>query len=136
VQNEPYKDFLMQIDVSSQIAIVEERLRLAMLASDVGVLEELISPGLIFTNHLGQVLGQQDDVALHRSGMLRFSRMDPSETQLKTYADLCIISVRMKVAGTYGGTPFGADLRYTRVWRQDATGRWQIVAGHSSVVQE
>lgn len=126
----------MQIDVSSQIALAEARLRLAMLASDVAVLEELISPALIFTNHLGQVCGQQDDVELHRSGMLRFSQMDPSETQVKTYAEFCIISVRTKVAGTYGGTPFDADLRYTRVWRFTETGRWQIVAGHSSAVQE
>jgi hypothetical protein len=34
----------MQIDVSSQIALADACLRLAMLASDVAVLEELISP--------------------------------------------------------------------------------------------
>lgn len=126
----------MQIDASSQIAAAEERLRLAMLASDVAVLEELISPALIFTNHLGQAFGKQDDIALHRSGVLRFSQMEGSEAQVASYADFCIVSVRMKVAGSYGGTAFGADLRYTRVWRLAEGGHWQVAAGHSSAVQE
>lgn len=124
----------MQTDSSSQIAIAEERLRVAMLASDVTVLDELISPALIFTNHLGQVFGKQDDVGLHRSGVLRFLQMEPSETKINIHAQFCIVSVRMKVAGTYGGAAFGADLRYTRVWRLSEDGHWQIVAGHSSAV--
>lgn len=124
----------MQTDASSQIAVAEERLRTAMLASDVTVLEELISPALIFTNHLGQVFGKQDDVALHRSGVLRFLQMEPSETQINIYAQFCIVSVRMAAAGTYGGAAFEADLRYTRVWCLSEGGHWQIVAGHSSAV--
>lgn len=126
----------MHIDAASQIAVAEERLRLAMLASDVAVLEELIAPALIFTNHLGQVFGKQDDIDLHRAGVLRFLQMDASEAQLITHAETCIVSVRMKVAGTYGGAAFGADLRYTRVWRPSEGGRWQIVAGHSSAVHQ
>ena len=124
----------MQAEASSKISVAEERLRVAMLASDVAVLEELISPALIFTNHLGQVFSKQDDVALHRSGVLKFLRMEPSETQITNYAQFCIVSVRMAVSGTYGGTAFDADLRYTRVWGPSEDGRWQIVAGHSSAV--
>ncbi len=41
--------------IETQITVSEERLRLAMLASDVGALDELISSDLLFTNHLGQV---------------------------------------------------------------------------------
>jgi len=44
-----------------QITAAEERLRLAMLASNAGALDELISSDLIFTNHMGQILGKQDD---------------------------------------------------------------------------
>jgi hypothetical protein len=40
----------------SEIFAVEEKLRLAMLNSDVEALDELLSSELIFTNHLGQVL--------------------------------------------------------------------------------
>jgi hypothetical protein len=46
----------MLTGVMHQISIVEERLRLAMLASDVDTLDELMSPDLIFTNLLGRCL--------------------------------------------------------------------------------
>lgn len=65
--------------IEQQIAMVEERLRLAMLASDRAVLDELISPDLIFTNHFGQVFGKQENLGLHQSGILRFQKLEPSE---------------------------------------------------------
>ena len=58
-----------------QISIVEEKLRLAMLDSNADILDELISPELIFTNHFGQCFGKEDDIALHRSGVLKFLKI-------------------------------------------------------------
>lgn len=126
----------MSAKLVQQIALAEERLRLAMLASDAAALDELISPELIFTNHLGHVLGKQDDVELHRTGLLKLHTLQPSEMQVQASAQLAVVSVRMRVAGAYGGAPFEEDLRYTRVWRIAANGNWEIVAGHSSRVQE
>jgi hypothetical protein len=120
--------------IEHQITAAEERLRLAMLASDHAVLNGLISPELIFTNHLGQLLGKQDDLALHQSGILKFGKLDPSEIQMKVGTGLAIVSVRMQVVGSYDDTAFVADLRFTRVWCVTATGSWEIVAGHSSAM--
>jgi ketosteroid isomerase-like protein len=125
----------MPTTVEHQITVAEERLRLAMLASDSEALDELISPDLIFTNHLGQVLGKQADLELHRSGVLKFYTLEPSETQVKASGQHAIVSVRMKLTGDYGDTQFSADLRFTRVWCRSAGDTWQIVAGHSSAVQ-
>lgn len=118
------------------IAEAEERLRLAMLTSDTAALNELISPDLVFTNHMGQVLGREVDLELHKSGTIRFQQLVPSETVVKTHGQLAIVSVRMNVAGTYAGTAFFENFRYTRVWRQLETKNWQVVAGHMSVVHE
>jgi ketosteroid isomerase-like protein len=117
------------------ISLAEERLRQAMLDSDVEALDALISSELVFTNHLGQVFGKQDDIALHRSGVLKFHSLEPSEMQMKVDGPIAVVSVRMKLSGAYGGTPFAADLRYTRIWRIEESGAWKIVAGHSSAVQ-
>jgi ketosteroid isomerase-like protein len=125
----------MSTTVEHQITAVEERLRLAMLASDSRALDELISQDLIFTNHLGQALGKQADLELHRSGVLKFYTLEPSETQVKTSGQLAIISVRMQLTGSYGGVYFSTDLRFTRVWCRSTADAWQIVAGHSSAVQ-
>ncbi len=126
----------MPTDVEHQIAVAEERLRLAMLTSDLEALDDLISPDLIFTNHFGQVFGKRDDLELHQSGVLKFHMLEPSETQVKVSAQFAVVSVRMKLSGAYGGSPFAGDLRYTRIWRLAASDSWQIVAGHSSAVQE
>ena len=126
----------MPTDIENQIPIAEERLRLAMLASDVEVLDELISFDLMFTNHFGQALGKQDDLALHRSGMLKLHTLEPSERQIKTSGQIAVVSVRMKLSGVYDGSPFAGDLRYTRIWRLSQSDTLQVIAGHSSAVQE
>jgi ketosteroid isomerase-like protein len=119
-----------------QISVIEERLRLAMLASDFDTLDELISPDLIFTNHFGQVLGKQDDLESHRNGLLRMHKLEPSEMRVNASARFAVVSVRMRVTGSYGGSPFEEDLRYTRVWNRSTSGNWQILTGHSSRVHE
>jgi len=122
--------------VEIAIAEVEERLRLAMLASDTAALNELISPDLVFTNHIGQVLSKEVDLDLHKSGTIRFQQLIPSETVVTTHVQFAIVSVRMHVVGTFAGNPFSEKFRYTRVWRQLESKTWQVVAGHMSVVHE
>lgn len=126
----------MPTDMETRVAAAEERLRLAMLASDVKTLDELISTDLIFTNHLGQLLGKQDDLESHRLGALKFYTLEPSEGKMRASGNTAIVSVRMRASGAYCGSPWAADLRFTRVWHLSQSDTWQIVAGHSSAVQE
>jgi ketosteroid isomerase-like protein len=126
----------MSTDLTHQISLVEERLRLAMLASDCSTLGALISPDLIFTNHLGQVCGKQDDLNMHRDGLLKLHTLEPSEVHVKPMGGLAVVSVRMKVGGAFDNMPFQEDLRYTRVWRLSEHGSWEILTGHSSRIQQ
>lgn len=118
----------------TQILKVEERLRLAMLASDVKVLDELIAPELIFTNHLGNVLNKQDDLAAHQSGLLSIEELEQSEQKIQVFGAIAIVSVRMQITGTYNNAPADGDFRFTRVWSLNSRGTWQIVAGHSCLM--
>jgi hypothetical protein len=91
----------MSFDIRNQISSAEERLRLAMLTSDHRALDELISSELVFTNHLGQVFGKQEDLALqHRAGTLKFRLLEPSELKVQADTQLAIVSVRIAVSGT------------------------------------
>ncbi len=124
----------MSNSIEAQILEAEERLRLAMLDSDVRVLDELLAPELIFTNHLGQVMGKQDDLAAHQSGKLKIETLTPSERHIQLIGNVAIVTVKVHLIGSYEGDGFNNNLRFTRIWNLFSGGTWQIVAAHSSVV--
>ena len=112
----------------------EAALRQAQLESDVGVLDRLIDETLVFTGPDGALYGKQDDLDAHRRGMIRITRLEPSEERvLRLGADVAVIVVRMEMTGTFRGEPFAGPSRYTRVWRRTPDG-WRVVAGHVSAV--
>lgn len=121
--------------LEEQIIAVEEQLRLAMRTSDVAALDQLIADDLVFTSHLGQVISKQDDLAFHQAGLCQFQTIDYSERCIQPIGDRILISVRVYLTGIYGEIPFEEDLRFTRLWQRSPQGTWQIIVGHSSVVQ-
>lgn len=121
--------------LKTQIIDAEERLRLAMLASDVSALDELLAPDLVFTNHLGQRLDKEADLSAHQSGALTISVLEPSDQQIRFLGDnVAIVSVRVQISGKYAGQPAGGDFRFTRVWAQSADNTWRVAAAHAGVV--
>jgi ketosteroid isomerase-like protein len=117
-----------------QLVAAEERLRLAMLRSDVATLDELLAPDLVFTTHQGQVLGKEDDLAAHRSGQFRIDELTLLDQRIHMAEGVAIVSALMRVAGTYAGEAFASKLRYTRVWSLSPMGPRQILAGHACAV--
>lgn len=124
----------MSSKLQAQIVEMEERLRQAMLCSDVGVLDELIAPELIFTSHLGQVIGKQEDLAFHQSGALRLKELTPSEQHIQLNHGFAVVSVLMHLLGSYESTSIDSNIRYTRVWSISSNGTMQIIAGHASAI--
>jgi len=120
--------------VEAKIEDYEERLKQAMLQSDISVLDELLSPELAFTNHLGQLMTKDDDLNAHESGVLNITAITLSDQKVKIYGVIAIVSVQAHIVGSFGGEKSENDFRFTRVWRKGANEIWQVVAGHSSVV--
>jgi len=126
----------MQSPLQVQIVEVEDQLRTAMLSSDVAALNELLAPDLIFTNHLGQLLGKSEDLTAYRSGVLKIAGLEPSEQHVRVLGEVAVVSVRMQVSGTYEGAPANGDFRFTRVWARSQQEIWQIVAAHSVLIAQ
>lgn len=120
--------------IESQIIKAEERLRLAMLQSDVNTLDELLAPDLIFTNHLGHILTKQDDLEAHRSGLLKIEVLTPSEENIQLMGDVAIVTVKAHILGRYADTSSEADFRFTRIWAATTKDSWQIVTAHSCII--
>ena len=116
-----------------QIKKLEEELRLAMLGSDVSKLDSLISDSLIFTDHAGNIYTKGMDLHNHQSGNLKITSLYPEDQKIDLYEGTAVVSVLMRMSGSFTGEPFNVNNRYTRIWiKQD--GIWKIVAAHSSVV--
>ncbi len=123
------------IEITEQfILALEQRLRDAMVQSDVTVLDELLAPDLIFTNHMGQVISKEDDLEAHRSGILKISRIEPSDTRIRLAEKFATVSVRVFLAGSYGGVQSETNFRFTRIWTPSSGGSWQIAVGHSCII--
>lgn len=113
-----------------QIEKMEERLRQAMLNSDVEELNKLLSEDLIFTDHTGQKIPKEADLEAHRSGKLKIEAIGLSEEEIQIFEDTAIVSVLMESRGQLFGAPFQGKLRFTRVWRIQEDS-WKIIAAHS-----
>ena len=122
------------MSIETQILEAETKLRLAMLNSDLDALDKLLSPTLIFTNHLGQVLGKQDDLDAHKSGIFTIDNLTSVDLQIQTMEKVAIATVKVHLVGSYADASFASWLRFTRVWHLTSNGNWQVVSAHSSMV--
>ena len=75
----------MNQSIKTQITKCEEQLKNAMLESDIQALDSLISPDLVFTNHLGQIMTKQDDLEAHKSGLLNIDEINISNQIIKAF---------------------------------------------------
>jgi len=116
------------------IESLEEKLRQAMLSSDVAVLDELIADDLVWTMHTGFVGNKAHDLEAHQSGVFQFKKLDISDRQIHPFSRDCIVvTLKADIAGTLNGQGFSEVYRFTRVWLQ-RNNRWQIAAGHVSQI--
>lgn len=124
----------MNPSIAMEVEECEQRLKQAMLQSDVSALDDLLAPDLMFTTHLGQLMTKQDDLEAHRSGVLKIKMLNLSDQKINIYDDVAVTSVHAHISGTFAGTGSEGDFRFTRVWRKSSNKTWQVVAGHSSIV--
>lgn len=81
---------------------LEEKLRHAMLTSDVAVLDELIADDLVWTMHTGKVVNKQFDLEAHRSGMFRFTSFIAKTTAGICWGHSLSITPHEQVGGSAG----------------------------------
>lgn len=120
------------MSVRLEIEGAEERLRRAMLASDVALLEDLLSDACVFTNQDGMRLSKADDLTAHRSSLLEIDRLEVrDEPIIRILGNSAIVCVTTELAGAYDGEAFGGVFAYTRLWHR-TDGRWRVEAAHCS----
>jgi ketosteroid isomerase-like protein len=112
---------------------LEERLRTAMLASDVAVLDTLLADDLSFVDATGKVWSKADDLNGHRYGIQRIEALAFEEQTVRVHGTSAVTVTRAALKGTFGGAPYAGVLRYTRMWCEVA-GTWKVVAAQCGLV--
>jgi len=116
-----------------EIVAVEARLRAAQLNADVDALDQLIADDLLFTGPDGNLATKADDLAAHRSGVVRFRKHEPEELRIRRLgANIAIAALRARLAVEIAGSVESGTYRYTRVWVRESGGSWRVVGGHVS----
>lgn len=124
----------MNHSTEEQITQHEEQLRLAMLHSDVSSLDKLLAPELVFTNHLGQLMTKQDDLQMHKTGIVKISEATLTDQKIIVLDDVTIVTAHACISGSFAGVESQSNFRFTRVWNKTGNNTWQVIAGHASIV--
>jgi hypothetical protein len=109
-------------DARSEVALMEERLRLAELGPDPKFFEDVLADQVVLMQD-GQTFPKAKVVQAHQPGAgPKFSRVEMSDMNIIDYGVAAVVTCR----GTYEGAGTSVTLKFTRVWL-NVGGRWQII---------
>jgi len=114
--------------VQSEIAALEERLRLAELGPDPSFFEEALADDAVLVSDGKPSFAKAQVVAAHQPGKApKFTRVEMSDMTILDHGTAAVVTC----TGTFEHARGSATLAFMRVWvKRD--GRWQIVAGSVS----
>lgn len=117
-----------------EIEQLEAELRQAQLDGDVEALDRLIDDDLLFVGPDGALANKSADLAMHRSGTVRFISHEPGALEWRVISpDVVAVALQARLEVLVDGQSFGGHYHYTRTWARRGSG-WRIVAGHVSAV--
>ncbi|MCG2837524.1 nuclear transport factor 2 family protein [Photobacterium sp. WH77] len=123
----------MESDIVQEIFAVEEKLKASMLSSDTVALTDLLSDALVFINHFGQRVSKQDDIALHRSGLLSIESIELRDFQVVPQGNIALVHVNADIKGKYDGAKANGVFAFSRVWLKQ-NNKWQLISAQSTVI--
>lgn len=127
--------WVMEPLMEKEVISAEQKLKASMIASDVALLDELLSDDLVFINHFGYRLTKQDDIEAHRSGLLSIESIVFSDLQIKPHGDCAMVYVNAEIKGQYDGVKANGCFAFTRLW-QKLGQNLQVVSAHSTLLSK
>ncbi|HEX6916648.1 MAG TPA: nuclear transport factor 2 family protein [Phycicoccus sp.] len=112
----------------------ERELQAAQRAGDVAALDRLLDDRLVAIGPDGARYTKEDDLAAYRSGSSVVTELVEEDVEAVVAGSTGVTIFTGRVAGTFGGEPTSARLRYTRTWTFDEDAGWRILAAHIAVL--
>jgi ketosteroid isomerase-like protein len=117
-----------------ELAQLEEDWMAAMQARDEAALERLVAPGFRFTAlHLAPEPMSREQWMGAALGGYTITTFAFEDIQVDVFGETAVIHSRYSQIATYSTVNLSNVFRLTDVWSKHS-GRWQVVARHSSVL--
>jgi hypothetical protein len=108
----------------------------AFLDADSTALERVLTPGFTLTLSNGEVSTRADEINELRSGKVHYDIFDNYDMLVRLYENnVAVVLGKTRVKGTAEGKPFNHVVQFTdTLIKRD--GRWQLAAGHVSLLEK
>lgn len=121
------------MQIEEKIEDLEDQLAQAMQNSNIAALETLLHCELRFVNHLGQMMGKDDDLRAHKAGLFKIHEIQLKQRNILVKESFVIVNASVEIDGSVNGIRAKNDFVFTRIWCK-TTADWQVIAAHSSLV--
>ena len=111
----------------------EERLRTAMMTSDIEESDRLFSDDLIFINHLGAFISKADDIAAVKQGLVKLSDIKVLSQNIHIADTVAVVVSDIEMEVVINNEHLSEHLVYTRIW-QKHDDEWKLVRGQATKV--
>lgn len=103
-----------------------EKLRVAMIAADKEVLDELTAPSLNYVHSTGRLETKQEFIENLLSGKSDFVTMDLTDHAITLNGNVAIVRHKLSAQTNDGGKPGSANIGVMQVW-QKQDGIWKLI---------
>jgi ketosteroid isomerase-like protein len=104
----------------------------AQTSNDFAAMERLFGDDLVYTHSSAKVDGKASYVESMRSGAVRYRTMKRSDTRVRTYGCLAVITGTANFDVTVSGKDLTVELRFTSLWAKRSRGiqfvSWQATS--------
>ena len=123
---------MVQVTSRSEAGLLaaERALQAAQRAGDVAALDRLLHDRLVAFGPDGARYTKDQDLAAHRSGSSVITELREEHVEVLVAGSTGVTFFTGTLAGTFGGKPMSARMRYTRTWVHDDDAGWRILAAH------
>ena len=108
----------------------QRRLQDAGHRADVVALDRALHDRLVAIGPDGARYTKDQDLAAHRSGSSVITELREEHVEVLVAGSTGVTFFTGTLAGTFGGQPMSARMRYTRTWVHDDDAGWRILAAH------
>jgi ketosteroid isomerase-like protein len=119
------------VAVQSTLEELESEWNAAHVRGDAALLDRLFADDVVVIVPGMRVMTKADAVGMFTSGRMKFDRYETSETKLRIYDEMAIVTGRLKRTRVVAGATANDDWRFTKVYLRRAD-RWQVVSFHAS----